>query len=140
IYRCFIIWDRNWSIVILPILLWLGTAVTGYGATHGLLLVRQGGVLFEGLAPWITTFFALSLTLNIICTSKIQYRVYSALVSSKCCLLSFELDARCNSDNISGITTYSSSLLVLLIAYVLNSNTQYIALDVVGHSLGYGHS
>ncbi|KAJ7096115.1 hypothetical protein C8R44DRAFT_379199 [Mycena epipterygia] len=136
IYRCLIIWNRRWSIIILPVLLWLGTGVTGYGATHNLLLARQGGVFFQALAPWITSFFAMSLTLNIICTTSIAYRilrtrmalhkgnaqnsrVYSALIIF-----------------LESAAIYSSSLLALLVVYVLNMNAQYIALDLTTSLIG----
>ncbi|KAJ7096121.1 hypothetical protein C8R44DRAFT_860165 [Mycena epipterygia] len=136
IYRCFIIWNRRWSIVILPVLLWLGTGVTGYGATHNLLLARQGGVFFQALAPWITSFFAMSLTLNIICTTSIAYRILrTRMVLHK--------DNAQNSRVYSALiiflesaAIYSSSLLALLVVYVLNFNAQYIALDMTASLIG----
>ncbi|KAJ7259399.1 hypothetical protein C8J57DRAFT_1340351 [Mycena rebaudengoi] len=75
IFRCFVVWNRKWAIVAFPIILWLGTGVVGYRATHALLLTRKGGVFIQALAPWITSFFSMSLSLNIICTSLIAYRI-----------------------------------------------------------------
>ncbi|KAJ7870765.1 hypothetical protein B0H14DRAFT_2725310 [Mycena olivaceomarginata] len=130
IYRCFIVWDRRWLVVMLPIALWFGIGVTGYGAAHIILLARRGGVFSNGLTPWITSFFATSLALNIICTLLIAYRivrtrmylhkrnignsvVYSALIAF-----------------LESAATYSTSLLMLLVSYLLNWNAQYILLDV----------
>ncbi|KAJ7853823.1 hypothetical protein B0H14DRAFT_2580213 [Mycena olivaceomarginata] len=120
IYRCFIVWHRKWVVVTVPIVLWLGTAgfnwitdspeVSGYGANHALLLAQKGGVFFQGLAPWITTFFSMSLALNVICTIQIIFLESAA--------------------------TYSTSLLVLLVFYVRNSNVQYIMLDVTTSLIG----
>ncbi|KAJ7362897.1 hypothetical protein DFH08DRAFT_841633, partial [Mycena albidolilacea] len=136
IYRCFIVWDRRWLVVMLPIALWFGIGVTGYGATHIILLARRGGVFSTGLTPWITSFFATSLVLNIICTLLIAYRivrtrmylhkrnignsvVYSALIAF-----------------LESAATYSTSLLMLLVSYVLNWNAQYILLDVTSSLIG----
>ncbi|KAJ6483681.1 hypothetical protein DFH09DRAFT_1211906 [Mycena vulgaris] len=136
IFRCFMVWNRKWAVVIVPILLWLGTVVTGYGATHALLLARRGGVFFHGLNLWITTFFAMSLSLNIICTTAIAYRIlrtrmdlhkYHAQNSRVYSALIIFLESA---------AIYSSSLLVLLIVYVLNSNAQYIMLDVTTSLIG----
>jgi hypothetical protein len=46
--------------------------VTGYGATRILLVARGDGIFFQQLTPWITSFFAMSLALNIYCTG--EYR------------------------------------------------------------------
>lgn len=88
IYRLFVVWNRNWLIVILPILLWIGGAsayihicspllstnlsvlVSGYTVTHLLLLAGDGNLFISTLAPWALTFFSMSLGLNVLCTSK----------------------------------------------------------------------
>ncbi|KAJ7245620.1 hypothetical protein B0H12DRAFT_781858 [Mycena haematopus] len=136
IFRCFMVWNRKWVVVIIPILLWLGTGVTGYAVPHGFVVARRGGVFLKGLNLWITSFFAMSLTLNIICTTAIAYRiirtrmdmpqyyaqnghVYSALI--------IFLES-------AGI--YSSSLLILLVIYTAKSNAQYIMLDVTTSLIG----
>ena len=76
-------------ILILPALLLVGTAsestfvsmmgklltdrtssVAGYGICVELTMLKGSGAIFEnGLAPWITSFFSLSLTTNVIATS-----------------------------------------------------------------------
>ncbi|KAJ7078233.1 hypothetical protein C8R43DRAFT_1245304 [Mycena crocata] len=136
IYRCFMVWNRKWPIVTLPIMLWFGTGVTGYGATRILLLARQEGVFFHGLTPWITSFFVMSLALNIMCTLCIAYRILRTRMA-------LHKDHVGNSRVYSALivflesaATYSTSLLVLLIVYVLNSNAQYILLDVTTSLIG----
>ncbi|KAJ7809501.1 hypothetical protein B0H14DRAFT_2866079 [Mycena olivaceomarginata] len=129
IYRCFIVWDRRWLVVMLPIALWFGIGVTGYGAAHIILLARRGGVFSNGLTPWITSSSS-PLQPNVLTTVLIAYRivrtrmylhkrnignsvVYSALIAF-----------------LESAATYSTSLLMLLVSYLLNWNAQYILLDV----------
>jgi hypothetical protein len=145
--------------------------VSGYGSTRGLLQARRGGVFSQDLAPWITSFFSMSLALNIICTSEIHRNIWFLPANAESyqrryCVphpgdrngaaqhpqkqpylfrvgknLHWQWLVAYLSDLpsiqiifLESAATYSTSLLVLLIFYVLNSNAQYILLDVVGHS------
>ncbi|KAJ7853343.1 hypothetical protein B0H14DRAFT_2758648 [Mycena olivaceomarginata] len=136
IYRCFVVWNRKWFIVTLPIALWFSCGVTGYGATRILLVARGDGIFFQQLTPWITSFFAMSLALNIYCTGFIAYRILRTRMALH----------KGNSGNsrvysalivfLESAAIYSTSLLVLLIVYVLNSNSQYILLDVTTSLIG----
>ncbi|KAJ7659557.1 hypothetical protein DFH06DRAFT_1194596 [Mycena polygramma] len=135
IYRTFIVYNRKWLVVAFPILLWFSTAVSGFGTTHALVLAGED-VFFQGLAPWITSFFSLSLSLNVICTAAIAYRILGTRMA---------LHKHNNQNSrvysaliifLESAAIYSSSLTVLLVLYVLNSNAQYIVLDVVTSLIG----
>ncbi|KAJ7673978.1 hypothetical protein DFH06DRAFT_1445528 [Mycena polygramma] len=136
IYRCFVIYNRKWAVVALPILLWFGTGVSGFGATHSFELARSDGVFFQASAPWVTSFFSLSLSLNIICTGAIAYRILGTRMAMH----------KRNAQNsrvysaliifLESAGIYSSSLTVLLVLYVLGTNAQYIVLDVVNSLIG----
>ncbi|KAJ7214325.1 hypothetical protein GGX14DRAFT_443730, partial [Mycena pura] len=136
IYRCFIVWNRRWMVILLPMLMWGGTAVTGYGVTYLLGKAAGNGIFFAQLQPWITSFFSMSLSINVLCTTLIAFRivrtrmalhennpgnsrVYSALIIF-----------------LESAAFYSTSLLILLIVYVLNSNAQYVMLDVTTSLIG----
>jgi len=136
IYRCWVVWHRQWPIVILPILLWTATGVVGYATTHAFLQTHQGGIFLTELKPWVTSFICMTLSTNVVCTALIAYRilrtrmalhkansgssrVYSALVIF-----------------LESAATYSSALIVLVTVYLLNSNAQFIVLDMTAPLIG----
>ncbi|KAJ7052954.1 hypothetical protein C8F01DRAFT_1032778 [Mycena amicta] len=136
IYRCFIVWNRKWRVVLLPMLMWGGTAVTGYGVTYLLGKAAGNGIFFAQLQPWITSFFSMSLSINLICTALIAFKI---LITR----MALQKDHPGNSRVYSALIIflesaafYSTSLLILLIVYVLNSNAQYVMLDVTTSLIG----
>nr|VWO96604.1 N/A [Ganoderma boninense] len=67
IYRLHVIWNRSVSIIVLPAVLLAGTCITGLIACQHMTRIEGLGVIFaQTLAPWITSFFALSLTTNVL--------------------------------------------------------------------------
>lgn len=136
IYRCFVVWGRKWHITFVPILLWLGTAVGGYGATVAFSKTPQGGQVFlPNLAPWITSFLSLTFSTNVLCTSLLAYRI-----------LRIQQQIRGIGQGqwaidvlaiiVESAALYSFSVLSLLIAYCLNSNAQYTVLDFTSPLIG----
>ncbi|KAJ7730352.1 hypothetical protein DFH07DRAFT_895197 [Mycena maculata] len=136
IYRCYIVWNRRWPVVVVPILLWIATGVVGYVTTHAFLQTRQGGIFLEALEPWVTSFICMTLSTNVVSTVLIAYRilrtrmalhklntgnsrVYSALVIF-----------------LESAATYSAAVIVLVTVYLLNSNAQYIVLDLTAPLIG----
>lgn len=90
IYRLYVVWNRMNSVLIIPAILFVGSAskphrsipcapiihhvvliVTGYGICYELAQVKGTDAIFaSSLKPWITSFFSLSLTTNVLATSK----------------------------------------------------------------------
>ncbi|KAI0640930.1 hypothetical protein C8Q79DRAFT_423466 [Trametes meyenii] len=138
-YRLYIVWGRNRLITVLPILLLLGTAVSGYGICVELTKIKGSGAIFEGnLAPWITSFFALSLTTNVLATLLItgriiwqnnkvrNYRAGYAAVTYWGVIETI----------IQSAAIYSAALISLLATYVSGSNAQYVCLDALQPLIG----
>ncbi|KAK7050235.1 hypothetical protein R3P38DRAFT_3306447 [Favolaschia claudopus] len=136
IYRCHVVWGRNWLIVALPILLWLGTGAVGYATTHAFLQTHQGGIFLTRLKPLVTGFICMTLATNVVCTILIAYRilktrmrlhkanagssrVYSALIIF-----------------LESAATYSAALIALVVVYGMNSNAQFIVLDLTAPLIG----
>jgi len=136
VYRCWMVWNRNWFIIILPVLSWIATAVSGYGGTHMLLETSNGGVFAEQLVGWITSFFSTSLATNLLCTVLIAYRVLRSQLrlrkvsSQKSRVLPALIIF------VESAALYSMALLALLITYELNLNTQFIIIDVTSSLIG----
>ncbi|KAJ7608046.1 hypothetical protein DFH06DRAFT_211118 [Mycena polygramma] len=137
LYRCWIVYNRNWLVIALPILLWFGTGIAGFGVTHAFSLAGRGGIFVAGVvAPWALSAFCLTLSLNIICTFLVAFRILGARAA---------LHKRNAQQSrvfsalvifLESAALYSASLTVLLILYVLNSNAQYILIDVTSSLIG----
>ncbi|KAJ6540454.1 hypothetical protein B0H19DRAFT_1239720 [Mycena capillaripes] len=137
IYRCYIVWNQRWPVIVLPILSCIATAVSGYGGTHTLLL--GGGIFVETLFPWITSFFCTSLLTNVLCTTLIAFRILQTHISVR-------VHATCPPQGtrvipalasfIESAAAYSLSLLALLITYELDLNAQFIVLDITSSLIG----
>ncbi|RPD58602.1 hypothetical protein L226DRAFT_489856 [Lentinus tigrinus ALCF2SS1-7] len=138
-YRLWIVWNRAWWIVILPILLLTGTAISGYGACFEFTLIDSGTAIFQSnLQPWITSFFALSLTTNLLATFLItarimwsnrkvrQYRAGTAATSQWDVIETL----------IQSAAIYSAALASLLGTYAAGSNAQYVCLDALQPLIG----
>ncbi|KAI0056487.1 hypothetical protein BV25DRAFT_1813905 [Artomyces pyxidatus] len=76
LYRCYIVWNANWPVVILPILLYIADCGTGIAAVYTLTLISTNA-LFNAKQEKITnSFFSCTLALNAICTGLIAFRIW----------------------------------------------------------------
>jgi hypothetical protein len=119
----------------------------GYFITWRLSIVPPGSTIFQAGGPLITTFFVLTLSTNLYCTSKpishdsgmslfltillglIVYRIWSSNRSvasyHQSSLIPVILAV------VESAALYSSALLALLISYALTSNGQYPGVDTM---------
>ncbi|KAJ6560357.1 hypothetical protein B0H19DRAFT_1290170 [Mycena capillaripes] len=117
VYRCWILWNRNFFVVCVPFLMVIGSA----GST----------VFDESLDVWIKTFFILAVAQNIITTALMAWRIAATDRQSA----SF----RVNKSNLGPIirilvesaALYLTAELILLILYACNSNAQFILLEAI---------
>ncbi|KAF8142272.1 hypothetical protein K438DRAFT_1878444 [Mycena galopus ATCC 62051] len=140
IYRLFIVWNRNWPIVILPILLWIGAGISGYTVTHLLLLAGRGNLFISTLAPWALTFFSMSLSLNVLCTLLIAGRIMRTHMRVHTMISGKTYVYTVLTVLIESAAMYSLSLTVLLVLYDLGLNSQYILLDWTTSLIGIAFS
>ncbi|KAF7378378.1 hypothetical protein MSAN_00264100 [Mycena sanguinolenta] len=140
IYRVFVVWNRNRLIVILPILLWIATAISGYTVTHVVLLAGSEDVFFPALAPWALSFFTMSLSLNAVCT---------LLIAGRLMMIEMRVGTMRSGNSyvhsvlvvfLESAAMYSLSLIVLLVLYALGSNAQYILVDWTPSLIGIAFS
>ncbi|KAI0738216.1 hypothetical protein C8Q80DRAFT_1275743 [Daedaleopsis nitida] len=86
-YRCYVVWNRDWRATVLPVLLLLGTAVSGYGACIELSRSAQDFALSTFLTSSIPTLIALLYSLplvtNLVLTSLIVGRIAWTRLRSK---------------------------------------------------------
>ncbi|CDO76073.1 hypothetical protein BN946_scf184814.g6 [Trametes cinnabarina] len=140
LYRLYVVWNRSCWVLVLPVLLLIATAVAGYGACAEVGLTKNGDAIFaSNLQPWIESFFALSLTTNLLATLLIttcimwmnrrlrQYHTKSAPPSSHWEVIETMIQLA---------AIYSAALASLLGTYLANSNAQYICLDLIQPLIG----
>ncbi|KAK7036834.1 hypothetical protein R3P38DRAFT_2615855 [Favolaschia claudopus] len=140
IYRLSVVWNRNWVIIVLPTLLWLGGAVSGYTVTHLLLLAGEGNLFVSTLAPWALSFFSMSLALNVLCTILIAGRILWTHMRVRTMRSGKNYAATALTVFLESAALYSLSLTVLLVLYDLGLNTQYIILDWTASLIGIAFS
>ncbi|KAF8180691.1 hypothetical protein K438DRAFT_1462855, partial [Mycena galopus ATCC 62051] len=131
-YRCYVVWKRNWLVGAIPALLLLATAVAGFGTTYVFTTVEPGNPIFQApIVPWITSWIALTLSTNIVCTSLIAYRIIGTTRAVK--------EFRIGRDRLSATlivivesaAIYSATLIAIMIAYLCGNNGQFVVLDMV---------
>ncbi|KAI0044517.1 hypothetical protein FA95DRAFT_252655 [Auriscalpium vulgare] len=77
IYRCFMVHGKNWWIVVLPIILWLGNVILGAFIVYIPFTLHEHAVLsVSRLGPFITSGMSLTLTINIFCTTMIVRQIW----------------------------------------------------------------
>ncbi|KAG6811123.1 hypothetical protein H0H92_008856 [Tricholoma furcatifolium] len=132
IYRCWILWNRDWRVTVLPIALLLANCVAGYTVCATYSSVDPTETVFSSrLDHWIKTFYSIAVILNIITTSLMAYRIWNAHRRSAA-----YVQGRGNLLPILQILVESAALqlvveIVLLALYCSDINAQYIVLESV---------
>ncbi|TFK47989.1 hypothetical protein OE88DRAFT_1738112 [Heliocybe sulcata] len=126
IYRSFIVYGRDWRVVAVPILMLLGTLVSGIELVYQFSIVDARTVTDETyfgnvVQPWSTAMKVASMAQNIVCSTIIALRIWriGRYDSGKIYWRSIELIVE------SGIL-YSLVVLVLLVLNVTKQNTYSI--------------
>ncbi|KIJ34295.1 hypothetical protein M422DRAFT_782921 [Sphaerobolus stellatus SS14] len=136
LFRCYIVWGKRVSVIIFPILLLLGSTVTGVGILFSFAkVVPEADIFVVELSQWIVSFFSMTLATNIICTGLVAYRIWSinrqtAKLSSGHSMRPIMILV------IESGAIYSATLLTLLILYKADSWFQYVLLDAISPIVG----
>lgn len=139
VYRCYIVWNYDYKIITVPIIMLLSTTVCAYLAVYNFSQVHPGDNVFSSnIAGWGTALFSLSLATNIIVTTLIASRIWwiSREAASN---FGRRYGMRYNQAFaivIESGAIYSLSLCTLLILYCQRTNAQYIAYDSLAQIMG----
>jgi hypothetical protein len=71
VYRLWVVYDRSWLIIILPLIILGGDIASGFGITAAELGLRSepnATATDPKIVPWTTAFFTITMCLNVICT------------------------------------------------------------------------
>ncbi|KAJ7172187.1 hypothetical protein C8R46DRAFT_140201 [Mycena filopes] len=132
VYRCWILWAKDYRFTALPFLLLLGSTVSGYTTCALFAKVDPTASVFDpSLTRWITTFYSLAVAQNIITTSLMAIRIWERERKSA----HYRLQ-NSNFMPILRILIESASLylfieILLLAFYSVDYNAQYILLEII---------
>ncbi|KAI0048127.1 hypothetical protein FA95DRAFT_1605552 [Auriscalpium vulgare] len=131
IYRCFVLHRKNWMIVALPILCWLGTAILSISIVIVTANTHEAATISDmRLRPMILSHLSLTVTVNTFCTSMIVYKVWR-MERRVLNFLGDGLTPRLQYGQIITVLVestamYSICALLLLVLEVLKNNAAYI--------------
>lgn len=136
IYRCWVLWNRNWFVIILPSMLFIVSVVSGY-TVCGLYPSTSAGstVFISRLQNWILTFYSVAVVQNIMTTGLMSYRIWLSHRSSAAYVTGKGLLP------VARILIESAALqliaeIILLALYSRDINAQYILLECVTPIVG----
>ncbi|KAL4263549.1 hypothetical protein AB1N83_009742 [Pleurotus pulmonarius] len=136
IYRCFILWNSDWRVIALPLLLLLGSFVSGCAVCALFADVGPTQSIFTSqLNPWIQAFSSIAVAQNIITTALMAFRIWRTSARS----------AQFRTENrllpIVRILVESAALQLVVEAlvwalYSRSANAQYVVLELVTPMVG----
>ncbi|RPD54892.1 hypothetical protein L227DRAFT_334113 [Lentinus tigrinus ALCF2SS1-6] len=135
-YRCYVVYDRNWKIVIVPVLLWLAeTACGGVTIYITATLHMETNLNASRLKPFITSVLSLTLAMTTMTTGMIVYRIMSinAVISSQSVtrLSGSHKMTRIVRILVESGLIYTISVVIFFSTFLASNNSQYAVSDVV---------
>ncbi|KAF8191474.1 hypothetical protein K438DRAFT_1906985 [Mycena galopus ATCC 62051] len=132
IYRCWKVWNSIW-VVLLPMVLWLGVAVTATGSVYTCTLpsTDSGDIYVRELGQWITSFYSTTLACNLTATALLAYRLWAINRSVRHTRIGRGVTIPALLIVVDAGALYSASLCAALICFALQSNGLYVILDMI---------
>ncbi|KAJ7508877.1 hypothetical protein B0H11DRAFT_1962966 [Mycena galericulata] len=78
IYRCYWLWNKSWAVIALPLLVWFTNVALSMRILDVLPQISEGTILSTDISPWFDAFWSLTMSVNIITTSLIVFRIWMA--------------------------------------------------------------
>ncbi|KAJ3807041.1 hypothetical protein F5876DRAFT_25554, partial [Lentinula aff. lateritia] len=146
IYRCYLVWDRSWYMIVPSVLLCLAETVCGCMVAVIEASPASGGSLNSStISPFITSMLSITLATTILTTTLIVYRLWNVQSHSQTFLqFQQERNRDWNSDPLaramkvmieSGLL-YTLSLVVLFAVFITSSNAELGVSDSVVQIIG----
>ncbi|KAG1729894.1 hypothetical protein EDB19DRAFT_1897124 [Suillus lakei] len=129
IYRCYVVWQSVW-VIVLPSLLWCSASAAGFIAPYYASKSTGGDVYTNQSGQWVAVLFALTLATNLITSGLLAYRIWT--IESKVSAI------RATNGTLMPIVrvlvdaaiVYSTVLFVMLICFLCSNNAQFIIQDM----------
>jgi len=140
LHRCFVVWDRNLLVVLLPFLVFLADIGTGVAAVQGLSDLTNADTVFLQKQERITKSFLSSTTVvNGLCTLLISYRLWTRQHTMRDSRRAFGFTKEAAIMAESG-AIYSVTLLLIIATYTAKSNSFNVFLDAASPIIGLAFS
>ncbi|KAF9004534.1 hypothetical protein BDQ17DRAFT_1304591 [Cyathus striatus] len=138
IYRCFIIWDNNYYVIVLPVILLLLSIATN--ATLFQWYTHPGAATTSQEIPWLNTIYPFAFVQNVMTTGMIALKIWRQHRASNAFGV-VDITSRLSLINIMRVVVesamiYTVQLLILIILYPLHHNAQFIVQSAVVPSIG----
>ncbi|KZT57191.1 hypothetical protein CALCODRAFT_496499 [Calocera cornea HHB12733] len=136
IYRLWLVWDRSYYVVILPLIMCLGSLVTVFAVVYEVSHAELTTTYATAITNWATSFLSLGLAQNTLVTGLIVLKIWkvnvgvrgqTSSVSSLWPVMAVLLESG---------SLYSSSVMITLITYVTQNNGSAVMTDVVVPIIG----
>ncbi|KAI0065682.1 hypothetical protein BV25DRAFT_1582929 [Artomyces pyxidatus] len=135
LYRCFVVWNSQWSIVILPSLVFVADCGTGIAAVYTLSLNNTNAVFGLMQEKITNSFFSCTLALNAMCTGLIAFRIWWTQYQGREFKISSNL-TRVRAIVVESGAIYLATLTMLVAAYSTKAVFFKIMADVVSPIIG----
>ncbi|KAI1783889.1 hypothetical protein LXA43DRAFT_955783 [Ganoderma leucocontextum] len=140
-WRAWVLWGRDYRIIIPPVLCIVGGLASGIGVVHAFAVSPPGQEVYnEDITNWVMCFGALTCAANIYCVIAISYRAWTTFRSLRrhspgvvihggkyhgALLVIVE----------SGVL-YCIALIIAVILFASDNNGVYVIVDMLGHLTG----
>ncbi|OCH85478.1 hypothetical protein OBBRIDRAFT_739850 [Obba rivulosa] len=137
IYRCWIVYERRWLAVALPILLWTASAVVStIFMVLAVVTKSSSGVNAMSLTPWVAASFSITVVLNIITTSLITIRIWNVSKAIRPYIVGQNKVVYVVRIIIESGLLYTLTAIIMLATSVAKTNADYIPGDVLVQMTG----
>ncbi|KAG1859777.1 hypothetical protein F4604DRAFT_1957850 [Suillus subluteus] len=128
IYRCYVVWQTVW-IIIIPCIMWCGIAAFGIFGVYRFSQASNGSIFANQTGHMVATFMALTLATNLLSSGLLAYRIWMSerkvsgirATKGKMPLLRVLVDAA---------ILYSAALCSSIICFGLSNNGLYVMADL----------
>ncbi|KAF8993548.1 hypothetical protein BDQ17DRAFT_1451628 [Cyathus striatus] len=140
IYRCFIVWNNSFYIIVIPTILLCMSIVANSVALHLFTKVPLGTIFSPTLVHWMNTIYALAFVQNTITTGLIAYKIWDQDRRST----SMGVRSRGRESSLVPIiriivesaSIYLVELLILIVLYSMGHNGQFVMQEAVVPTVG----
>ncbi|KAJ7509001.1 hypothetical protein B0H11DRAFT_1360788 [Mycena galericulata] len=145
IYRCYWLWNKSWAVIALPLLVWFTNVALSMRILDVLPQISEGTILSTDISPWFDAFWSLTMSVNIITTSLIVFRIWMAERQNKKFDAQFALTTGSTHSHplslamrniIESGMIYTFASVLVLAFHSVQSNMLYIVSALEMHSVG----
>ncbi|KAJ6571087.1 hypothetical protein B0H19DRAFT_1255089 [Mycena capillaripes] len=137
VYRCWILWNRNYRFVVLPFCLLLTSAISGSMVTVLFATIDPTASIFDPrLTNWITVFTSVAVAQNIITTGLMGFRLWEIERKSTRIRIGGGVFLPILKILVESAALYLFVEIMLLALYQANYNAQYILLETITPVVG----